>query len=182
MTRKSWDAYFMDIARQVASRATCPRKSVGAVFVRDKNILASGYNGALPGQPHCTDVGCLMEDGHCVRVNHAEANALCQAAKHGTRLEGATVYVTASPCWPCFRLIASAGITRIVFWEWYRDERIWEFAEASGIELVNAQALCTCGHEHDTWLEKGKPGRGGSVVEECGLLDCACKCLQREIP
>ena len=134
--RKNWDEYFMEIAKVVATRATCDRKHVGAVITRDRNILATGYNGSLPGQHHCDDVGHLMEDGHCVRTNHAEANAICQAAKNGVRLEGATIYVTASPCWPCFKLIASTGIKRIVFGELYRDERITGFADNSKIELL----------------------------------------------
>ena len=134
--RIDWDDYFMQIAKVVATRATCDRKHVGAVITRDRNILATGYNGSLPGQHHCDDVGHLMEDGHCVRTNHAEANAICQAAKNGARLEGATIYVTASPCWPCFKLIASAGIKRIVFGELYRDERIAGFADNSKIELL----------------------------------------------
>ncbi len=127
----------MALARQVSTRATCDRKHVGAVIVRDKNILSTGYNGSLPGLPHCDDVGHLMEDGHCVRTLHAEANALMQAAKHGTRVEGATIYITASPCFHCFKLIASAGIKRICYGEFYRDERIFEYAEAMGIELVH---------------------------------------------
>ena len=134
--RIDWDDYFMQIAKVVATRATCDRKHVGAVITRDRNILATGYNGSLPGQHHCGDVGHLMEDGHCVRTNHAEANAICQAAKNGVRLEGATIYVTASPCWPCFKLIASADIKRIVFGELYRDERIAGFADNSKIELL----------------------------------------------
>lgn len=126
--RTEWDQYFMNIAKQVSSRATCKRKSVGAVLVRDRTILSTGYNGSVRGMAHCTDVGCMMEDGHCVRTVHAEANAIIQAAKNGVRIEGATIYTTASPCWPCFKLIANAGITRIVFGEIYRDDRIHDFA------------------------------------------------------
>ncbi len=135
--RLSWDEYFMSLARQVATRATCDRKHVGAVIVRDKNILSTGYNGSLPGLAHCDEVGHLMEDGHCVRTLHAEANALMQAAKHGTRVEGATIYITASPCFHCFKLIASAGIGRICYAEFYRDDRIFEYARDMGIELVH---------------------------------------------
>ena len=138
--RKSWDQYFMDIAAQVATRATCDRKHVGAVIVRDRTILSTGYNGSLPGQGHCEDEGCLMENGHCVRTNHAEANAICQAAKNGVELEGAEIYVTASPCWPCFKLIVSSGIKRIVFGEMYRDTRIGQFSAESGITLVDLSA------------------------------------------
>ena len=134
--RASWDEYFMRIAVEVSSRATCDRKHVGAVIVRDKSILASGYNGSIRGLMHCDEEGHMMEDGHCVRTIHAEANAVIQAARNGVRIEGATIYVTASPCWGCFKMIANAGITRIVFGEFYRDERIFRFSERLGIELV----------------------------------------------
>ncbi len=126
----------MNLAVQAAARSTCPRKSVGAVIVRDKAILATGYNGSLRGLPHCTEVGCLLENDHCVRTVHAEANAILQAAKHGVRIEGADIYVTSSPCWNCFKLVANAGIERILYGEFYRDQRIIEFAQAAGIELV----------------------------------------------
>jgi dCMP deaminase len=137
MNRVSWHRYFMNLALQAATRSTCPRKSVGAVIVRDKAVLATGYNGSLRGLPHCTDVGCLMENDHCVRTVHAEANAILQAARHGTGIEGADIYVTASPCWNCFKLIANAGIGRVFFGEFYRDDRIREFARDAGIELVD---------------------------------------------
>ncbi len=127
----------MNIAREVATRATCDRKHVGAVIVREKCILATGYNGSIRGLPHCDDVGHMMEDGHCVRTVHAESNAIAQAARNGVRIEDASIYVTASPCWACFRLIANSGITRIVFGEFYRDQRIYEMATAIGIDLVD---------------------------------------------
>jgi dCMP deaminase len=136
-TRASWDEYFMNIAREVATRATCDRKLVGAVIVRDKNILATGYNGSIAGTPHCDEAGHMMEDGHCVRTIHAEANAVIQAARHGTSIHGADAYVTASPCWGCFKMLANAGVRRIVFGEFYRDERIFEIAKALSIELVD---------------------------------------------
>ena len=137
VNRVSWDRYFMNLAVQAATRSTCPRKSVGAVVVRDKAILATGYNGSIRGLAHCTEVGCLMDNGHCVRTVHAEANAILQAARHGVRIEGADIYVTASPCWDCFKLIANAGIARVLYGEFYRDERIRQFAEEAGIELVH---------------------------------------------
>lgn len=126
----------MNLAREVASRSTCPRKSVGAVLVRDKAVLATGYNGSIRGLAHCSEEGCMLVNDHCVRTVHAEANALVQAARHGVRIEGADCYVTASPCWECFKLLANAGVKRIVFGEFYRDGRIWEFARLAGIELV----------------------------------------------
>jgi dCMP deaminase len=137
MSRLSWDEYFMTIAYQVATRATCERKHVGAVIVRDKTILSTGYNGSIRGLEHCDEVGHLMENGHCVRTVHAEANALVQAARNGVRIEGASIYVTASPCWSCFRLIANAGLQRIAFGEFYRDPRIFEYSERLSMELVD---------------------------------------------
>jgi len=137
VNRVSWDRYFMNLAVQAATRSTCPRKSVGAVVVRDKAILATGYNGSIRGLAHCTEVGCLMDNGHCVRTVHAEANAILQAARHGVRIEGADIYVTASPCWDCFKLIANAGIGRVLYGEFYRDDRIRQFAQEAGIELVH---------------------------------------------
>ena len=127
----------MNIAKEVATRSTCDRKHVGAVVVRDKSILATGYNGSVRGLAHCDDEGHLMEDGHCVRTVHAEANAIVQAARNGMRIDGASITVTASPCWGCFRLIANAGIVRIVFGEFYRDQKIFDVSQKLGIELVD---------------------------------------------
>ena len=138
-TRASWDEYFMAIAAEVSTRSTCDRKHVGAVIVRDRMILATGYNGSIRGLPHCDEVGHLMEDGHCVRTTHAEANALVQAARNGVRVEGGGIYVTASPCFGCFKLIANAGLVRIGFGEFYRDERIFDFSKQLGIELVHLE-------------------------------------------
>ncbi|MCE9670280.1 cytidine/deoxycytidylate deaminase family protein [Myxococcus stipitatus] len=134
--RVSWDQYFMDIAKQVATRATCDRKHVGAVIVRGRTILSTGYNGSIRGLPHCDDVGHMMENGHCVATVHAEANAIIQAATNGVGIDGATIYTTASPCWPCFKLIANAGLVRIVYGEFYRDPRIFEIASRLNLELV----------------------------------------------
>src|SRR5262245_30241978 len=133
--RASWDEYFMSIAREVATRSTCDRKHVGAVIVRDRLILATGYNGSIRGLPHCDDEGHMMEDGHCVRTIHAESNAIVQAARNGVRLEGGDIYVTASPCFGCFKLIANAGLKRIVFGEFYRDQRIFELSQKLEIVL-----------------------------------------------
>ena len=134
--RPAWEDYFMEIARVVATRATCDRKHVGAVLVRERTILSTGYNGSIRGLAHCDEVGHMMENGHCVATVHAEANAIIQSAKNGVGIDGATIYTTASPCWPCFKLIANAGINRIVYGEFYRDERIFEFAKKLNIELV----------------------------------------------
>jgi dCMP deaminase len=135
MERVSWDEYFMNIARVVSSRSTCDRKFVGSVIVRDKTILSTGYNGSIRGMPHCSEVGHMMEDGHCVATIHAETNAVLQAAKNGVSIDGATVYVTASPCWACFKMITNAGIRRIVYGEFYRDSRIFDVAKQLNVEL-----------------------------------------------
>jgi dCMP deaminase len=137
MPRVTWDRYFMNLAREASTRSTCPRKAVGAIVVRDKAVLATGYNGSLRGLPHCTEVGCLMENDHCVRTVHAEANALLQAARHGVAIDGADIYITASPCWSCFKLIVNAGIRRVLYGEFYRDARIVEFAAQAGVLLVH---------------------------------------------
>ena len=137
MNRVSWERYFMNLAIQAATRSTCPRKSVGAVIVRDKSVLSTGYNGSIRGAPHCTEVGCLMENDHCVRTVHAEANALVQAARNGIRLEDAEIYVTASPCFNCFKLIVNAGIRTIQYGEFYRDDKVLQFAEEIGLEMVH---------------------------------------------
>ena len=129
----------MDIATQVATRATCDRKHVGAVVVRDRTILSTGYNGSIRGMPHCDEVGHMMENGHCVATVHAEANAILQAAKNGVRIDGATLYTTASPCWPCFKLVANSGCVRIVYGEFYRDPRIFEVAGQLKLELVSLE-------------------------------------------
>ena len=138
--RVDWNRYFMNIASEVARRATCPRKHVGAVIVRDRRILSTGYNGSLRGLPHCDEVGCLMEDGHCIATVHAEANAILQAAMNGVSIEGGEIYTTASPCWPCFKLIANAGLAAISFGEFYREPRIHAYSEKVGIRLVDLSA------------------------------------------
>lgn len=135
--RCNWDQYFMRIAVEVSSRSTCDRKYVGAVIVRDRNILSTGYNGSVSGLAHCDQVGHLMEGGHCVATIHAEANAIIQAAKNGVCISGASIYTTASPCWNCFKLIVNSGMRRILFGEFYRDARIFNVAEELGVELVD---------------------------------------------
>jgi dCMP deaminase len=137
--RVGWNEYFMKIAEQVATRSTCDRKHVGAVIVRDKTILSTGYNGSLRGGPHCDDADHDMENGHCVRTVHAEANAVAQAAKNGVAINESDIYVTASPCLTCFKLVANAGIRTVYFKEFYRDERITTYAQQAGIALIHMQ-------------------------------------------
>ena len=127
----------MNIAKEVSTRATCDRNHVGAVIVRNKTILSTGYNGSIRGLPHCDEVGHEMEDGHCVRTVHAEANAIAQCARNGVQIDGAEIYITASPCYNCFKMIANAGIKKIYFGEFYRDNKIKIYAAETGIELIH---------------------------------------------
>jgi len=121
MTRPSTRDYFLDIAAVTATRATCLRKQVGAVLVRDNRIIATGYNGSPPGEPHCSDpeTGCLIENSHCVRTVHAEINALLYAAKDGVSVDGATLYCTITPCAVCMKLLRTAGVKSYIWREDY---------------------------------------------------------------
>lgn len=134
--RPSWDEYFLKLAMLASERATCPRMHVGCVLVKDKYVLATGYNGSLPGQPHCEDVGCLIVDNHCVRTNHAEINALIQAANHGVNVKGATAYVTNMPCTTCAKALITAGIVRVVVFSDYHDSLSTQFFKQSNVEVV----------------------------------------------
>jgi dCMP deaminase len=130
MKRLSWDEYFMEITKLVACRSTCLRRKVGALLVRDRQILASGYNGAPRGLPHCEEVGCLRErqgipsgERHeLCRGLHAEQNAIIQAANQGVCISGATLYTTTHPCIICTKMIINAGINRVVYESGYGDE------------------------------------------------------------
>jgi dCMP deaminase len=122
--RPTWDEYFIKIARDVASRSTCLRvpEGVGAVLVKNKHILATGYAGSFKGQPHCTDIGCLIDPvtKGCRRTVHAECNAVLQAAQNGVNIDGSIIYCTMSPCWDCFKMLVNGGIVRIVYDTEYR--------------------------------------------------------------
>ena len=142
--RPSWDQYFMTITRQVAERSTCLRAKVGAVIVRDKNILATGYNGAPAGLPHCTDVGCLIYrsttpsgdvEENCFRCIHAEMNAIAQAAKNGASIRDAAVYVTHTPCIQCFKVLINTGIKRIVYDKPYKLHTLDEIVRYTDVRL-----------------------------------------------
>lgn len=145
----NWDKYLMSFAEAAAKRGSCDRKQVGAVITQDQRVVATGYNGSISGLPHCDDVGHDMVDGHCVRTIHAEMNALTQAAKFGTAVDGATIYTTASPCWACFRVLANAGIREFVYLEPYRydddRERIDAVAGATGV-VVRQLEYKDCDH------------------------------------
>jgi dCMP deaminase len=144
MPRPTWDEYFMEITHLVARRSTCLRRQVGAVLVKDKNILATGYNGAPSGIAHCLDVGCLREklaipsgERHeLCRGLHAEQNAIIQAAKHGTNIDGATLYCTTMPCIICSKMIINAGIRQIVYEGGYADSLAAEMIAESGVAIV----------------------------------------------
>ncbi|MDB5100777.1 MAG: putative dCMP deaminase [Cyanobacteria bacterium RYN_339] len=142
--RPSWDDYFLKMATVCAERATCDRRHVGAVIVRDHHPIATGYNGSPPGLPHCDDVGHLMRevDGRpsCHRATHAEQNAIFTAARFGHRTEGATIYVTAQPCLNCAKAIITAGIRKVVWSDGYPDPVSLEFLEGAGVEMVNRGA------------------------------------------
>ncbi len=142
--RLTWNAYFMQIASLVAQRSTCIRRKVGAVIVRDKHILTTGYNGAPKGLPHCTDIGCLREQlgipsGERVEICrgiHAEQNALVQAARFGVSLEGGVLYCTTQPCVTCSKLLINAGISKIFYLEAYADKMGEEMLATAGVELL----------------------------------------------
>ena len=144
MVRPSWDEYFMEITRLVVSRSTCLRRQVGAVIVKDKKILATGYNGAPSGVAHCIDVGCLRDElgipsgerHELCRGLHAEQNAIIQAAYHGVSINGATLYCTNLPCIICTKMLINAGIQRVVYGQGYSDPLAQEMWEESGVAVA----------------------------------------------
>ena len=133
--RKNWDLYFLDIAYQVASRSTCPRRSVGAVIVKDRRIKGTGYNASAAGLQHCTDEGCLIVNDHCVRTIHAEVNALLECSPE--ERSNATIYITDRPCAECSKLIISSGIRKVVFARDYQSDFDW-FSLAPWIEIIHS--------------------------------------------
>lgn len=143
--RPSWDEYFQTITRDVADRSTCIRRHVGAIVVKDKRILATGYNGAPSGLQHCLTTGCLREElgipsgqkHELCRGAHAEQNAVIQAAKYGVSIDGATVYCTNQPCIVCAKILINAGISKIVYENSYPDELSEKMLGEAGIELVH---------------------------------------------
>lgn len=150
--RLPWDQFFMMHAHLAATRSTCdrgptlmldpPRRGVGSVFVRDCRIIAGGYNGSPPGQPHCSEVGHLLVDGHCVRTLHAEENALIQCALDGISPAGATVFTTASPCFDCSKRLIRAGVAKVIYGEAYgsrygMSETAQEMLNDAGITVTD---------------------------------------------
>ena len=147
-SRPSWDEYFMAIAKLVSSRSTCLRRKVGAVIVKDKKILSTGYNGAPKGLPHCLDIGCLREKlkipsgerQELCRGLHAEQNAILQAASNSRiPLEGSVIYVTCQPCITCAKMIINAGIKKIYIAEGYPDKFAREILKEAKVELITVK-------------------------------------------
>lgn len=142
-SRPSWDEYFMEIAQVAAKRSTCLRRQVGAVAVLNKQILATGYNGAPVGMRHCGEVGCIRqqqgvpsgERHELCRGLHAEQNVIIQAALHGAKLAGATVYCTHHPCVVCAKMLINAGVARVVFRGEYPDELARQMLSEAGVEI-----------------------------------------------
>lgn len=143
-TRPSWDEYFMNITTLVAQRTTCTRRGVGAIIVKDKRILSTGYNGAPSGIRHCAEVGCMREQldvpsgqrHELCRGIHAEQNAIIQAAYHGVSVKGATVYCTNQPCSICAKMIINAGLKKICYQSGYEDPLARELLREAGVEVV----------------------------------------------
>ena len=142
--RLSWNQYFMTITRQVAERSTCKRAKVGAVIVRDKNILATGYNGAPAGMPHCTDVGCLVYQSktpngdieeNCFRTIHAEMNAIAQAAKNGSSIREGSIYITHTPCIHCLKVLVNTGIKNVFYENPYKLQTLEEILRLTHVQL-----------------------------------------------
>ena len=140
--RPDWDDYFLDIAAIVARRSTCDRAQVGAVLVREKRILTTGFNGSPAGLGHCDDIGHLMVDGHCLRTIHAEANTIIQAALHGISTKGAVCYVTHFPCINCSKMLINAGVREIVYHDDYRmDENAIQMLDQAKIKTRKRKAV-----------------------------------------
>ena len=148
-SRPSWETYFMDITALVAKRSTCLRRAVGAIIVKDKQILSTGYNGAPKNVRHCREVGCLREKLNVAsgqrhelcRGIHAEQNAIIQAAFHGVSVKNASLFCTNQPCSICAKMIINAGIRKIYYRSGYADPLALEMIEESGVELVQLEEV-----------------------------------------
>jgi len=156
--RQSWDEYFMNIAHLVKTRSTCLRRQVGAVAVsKEHRILGTGYNGPLPGVPHCDEVGCLRQQmgvpsgqrQEICRAQHAEANVCNFAARYGMPLDGATIYVTDRPCTTCVKAMVTSGIARVIFDSEYPDDLACQLAKEAGMELICYKDLLKQAHKDE---------------------------------
>jgi len=145
--RPEWDDYFMELAKLVATRSTCLRREVGAVLVKDKRILATGYNGAPRGMNHCLEIGCLRDQlgipsgtrAELCRAVHAEQNAIIQCAIYGVSSEGSTIFVTHQPCTICTKILINAGVKRIVYENPYPDEFAQQLLKEAGVKVEQWQ-------------------------------------------
>ena len=134
--RIDWDQYFMTQATLLSLRSTCTRLSVGAVIVRDRRVIAGGYNGSVSGDVHCIDEGCYLVEGHCVRTIHAEMNAVLQYAKFGVATDGAEVYVTDFPCLQCTKMLLQSGIIKINYLRnYHNDQYAVELLKRKNVEI-----------------------------------------------
>ncbi len=149
--RPSWDDYFLKVAMLVSARATCPRMHVGCVLVKDKHILATGYNGSIPGD------GCIIVDNHCVRTIHAEMNAIIQCAIHGTNPSGSTAYITNMPCTTCAKALIGSGIKEIVVFSDYHDTLAVDFFNKAGVIIrKRPQPVGTIDYDLDSFSSAKK--------------------------
>ena len=135
MKRPDWDEYFLKLAMLASERATCPRMHCGCVLVKAKNVIATGYNGSIPGDEHCDEAGCMMVDNHCVRTVHAEMNALIQAARRGHAVDGASAYITNMPCTTCAKSLITAGVKRVVIFSDYHDTLAESFFAKAKVQI-----------------------------------------------
>lgn len=146
-TRPSIDEYFMEMCSVVAKRSTCKRHHFGAIIVRNKKILSTGYNGAPSGMPHCLDLGCLRDElkipsgtrHEICRAVHAEQNAILQCALHGVSCEGASIYTNGSPCMICAKMILNAGLKRVIYDTEYPDKLSLELLATAGVDVIKFQ-------------------------------------------
>lgn len=145
--RPSWDDYFLKLTELVATRSTCLRRKIGAILVREKHILSTGYNGAPQGLPHCLDIGCLREQEgvpsgqrhEMCRAIHAEQNAIIQAARHGVNIVGSTLYCTTQPCVICTKMLINSGVKRILYRDGYPDDLSMEMLKQAGVEVIKVE-------------------------------------------
>ena len=149
--REEWPVYFMKLAIQASTRSTCNRLHVGAIIVKNKRVIATGYNGSPIGQPHCYDDNHLYRDGYsgCQRTIHAEMNAILQAARQGSSVEGSEIYVTTFPCFNCMKHIIQAGIKKVYYYQdFYRGGGIQEAKTAFGFTNIEKIEI------NKDWIEK----------------------------
>lgn len=142
MSRPDWDEYFLDLAKAAATRATCDRAQVGCVLVKDNRVLSTGYNASISGHAHCDDAGHIIVDNSCIRAAHAEENAVVTASRFGIAVADTTAYTTHFPCWRCFRMLSNAGIKRIVFLNFKKNnitKQLLEEYKSSSIIIEDAE-------------------------------------------